>query len=221
MKTSEIIAQFRDMMDDVAAPYLYANTIILRYLNNGENEAARRARLLVDSTTPELTRYTIKAGREWLTLDKRVIFVKRFMITNQTEPVRRAHRDDMDRNVPGWESHTGSVIGYIPNMETGKLRLYRDPDADYAASLTVVREPLKPMTADENCEPEIASRYHDKLVHWMLHEGYLKRDCDAYNPERAADHLALFESEFGKRSSAVDETWIREQGDFFIDEGIY
>jgi hypothetical protein len=35
---------------------------------------------------------------------------------------------------------------------------------------------------------------------------------DVYDLKKAQEQLALFEQEFGKRSSAIDETWIeREQ----------
>jgi len=48
----------------------------------------------------------------------------------------------------------------------------------------------------------------------MMHRAYLKKDADANDPKKAADSLALFEQEFGRKSSAIDEVWIeREQTD--------
>ena len=219
MLATEILAQFRELTDDLASPYLFSDASVLRYMNNAENEAARRARLLVDSSTAEVTKYSIGIGKSWLTLDPRVVFVKRFMITGQTLPIGRAHRDDMDILVPGWEDDTGTILAYVPNMETGKLRLYRTTDKAYVAKLTVVRTPLNPITI--STEPEINPRYHDKLVHWMLYEAYMKNDSESFNGKKAVDHLALFEQEFGQRSSALNETWIEEQRDSFSHEGTF
>lgn len=58
-------------------------------------------------------------------------------------------------------------------------------------------------------DAEIAPRYADKLVHWMLWRALSNRDKEEkYDAEGAKRHLDEFEAEFGKRSSAIDETWI-------------
>jgi hypothetical protein len=58
-------------------------------------------------------------------------------------------------------------------------------------------------------DPEIPARYQFKLVDWILYRAFMQRDRqDKYNPEEATARLNEFEAEFGKRSTAVDETWI-------------
>jgi hypothetical protein len=58
-------------------------------------------------------------------------------------------------------------------------------------------------------DSELAPRHADKLYHWMIFRALSQRDreekYDAAGAQRALDE---FEAEFGKRSSAIDETWI-------------
>lgn len=71
-------------------------------------------------------------------------------------------------------------------------------------------------------DAEIASRYAVKLVHWIGYRALANRDKEEkYDPEGAKRHLGEFEDEFGKRSSAIDETWIARHHEVDDLEGIY
>ena len=84
----------------------------------------------------------------------------------------------------------------------------------------MVRLPLTDMTADGDV-PEINPAYHRSLRFWMLYRAYNKRDAETYDQRRAADALAQFEGEFGKKSAAYDEEWIREQYGMDTADGSY
>lgn len=69
---------------------------------------------------------------------------------------------------------------------------------------------------------EIRGRHHDKLVDWMLWRALSMRDKEEkYDPDSAKEHLAVFETEFGKASTAIDEVWIEEQHGYDENEGIF
>lgn len=69
---------------------------------------------------------------------------------------------------------------------------------------------------------EVEDRHQDKLVDWMLYRALSMRDKEEkYDPKAAQDHLDVFESEFGKRSSAIDETWIARQHGYDQNEGLF
>ena len=71
-------------------------------------------------------------------------------------------------------------------------------------------------------DAEIAPRYAEKLVHWMLWRALSIRDKEEkYDAEGAKRHLDEFESEFGKRSSAIDETWIARHHEVDDLDGTY
>lgn len=221
MTLSELIKMARQRLDDtVAVRYLWTSKELKEFANDAQNEACRRSRLIVDSTTAEICRISLVSGMQTYALDDRVIFIKRVILDGHPTPLGRAHSDDLDASVPGWEDQTGLPCAYVPNMDTNTFRPYPAPDGDYTARLTVVRAPLVAMDDGEDV-PEIRGRYHVGLVNWMLYRAYMKQDSQTYDPKSAAVAEAAFEAEFGKRSSAQDEAWIAREHGYFPTEGVY
>lgn len=208
MTLGELIDLFRTTVLDLRAPFLWEDSEIIEFANDAHMEAARRARLLTDARTPEICRVTISASSPWVTIDKRIIFTRRVLVAGQTKPLTKMLQWEMDQQRPGWESAAASMpLVYIPNLSANALRLYPPSSAATTAQLTVVREPMRPMT-DLSDVPEIAARYHRGLLNWMLHRAYAKPDVDTQNLAASIQYEADFAMEFGKKSSAIDEEWI-------------
>lgn len=146
-----------------------------------------------------------------MTLDPRVLFVRRARYAG-ARPLMRMNMQDMESGNPFWQDAApGTPRCFVTDFETGKLLVWPAPDVDCTLLLNVVRMPLAGM-ANEQDRPEIAPRHHRSLRYWMMFRAYGKQDSQANDPKKAADALALFEQEFGKKSSALNETWIvREQ----------
>lgn len=211
MKLRELISLWRADVDDTVEPYKWTDKEAIEYANDAELEAARRARLLVDSTTVQFcTLSATVANNGLVTLDPKVLFVRRARIDGY-RPMHRMNMQDMDANNPYWQDGAANRPSvFIPDYETGKLQFWPFPDATYSIQLTVVRDPAAEMNDVEDT-PEINARYHRSLRHWMSHRAYNKQDAEANDPKKAAESLALFEQEFGKKSSAVDEAWIQRE----------
>lgn len=211
MKLSELLELTRVEIDDTEAPYLWSDAELIDAAADAENEACRRARLIIDSSTAAICQISVTAASNLYALDDRVLFVRRAKMGLEDSPLCRASYRDMDANMLGWESHTGTPTHYITDYETGKIRLYPTPVAADTLSMTVVRLPLVQLS-DPELDPEIKPHYHRSLRFWMMYRAYSKQDVDAHDDKRAADNLALFEQEFGPKSRAIDEEWIeREQ----------
>ena len=211
MNLGALIALFRQEADDQASPYLWSDAEATDYANDAQNEACRRARLIVDSTTAAVCQIAVAANTPVLALDPRVLFVRRAKLASRSVPLVRRHLADMDLEAPGWEAITGSVDSYIPDWQTGALRLYRTPTATDTLNLTVVRLPLADMANLTTDSPEIHTRFHRSLRFWMLYRAFSKQDADTVDPKRATTNLAQFEAEFGAKSAAIEEEWIRAQ----------
>lgn len=190
------------------------------YANEADNEACRRARLLTDSTTSAICSIAVVAGTASYALDSRIIFVRRVKLASKSDPIRKIRLVDLDDQVPGWESATGEIERYCLDYQKGKLLFYRNPTASTTATLTVVRAPLAAMVNNTD-EPEAPARSHPALVHWMLRCAYLKDDEEVQDEKKAAKHEALFEQEFGPKSTAIEETWINENHGYDNDEGLF
>lgn len=220
MTLDELIAKFRRDADDRATPPLWCDLQVTDWLNEAETEAARRSRMLVDSTTSAVTRVAVTSGEALSALDPRVIFVRRVQLQNGSRPLTKMRRDEIENQKPDWETDTGDVLVYCTDSDTGFLRWVRIPDASTTANLTVIREPLVPM-AKPTDTPEIAPRYHRSLVSWALFRAYSQPDTDTANMGLADRHLAIFEQEFGRKSTAVDEAWIDDRHGYDQDEGLF
>jgi len=220
MTLSEMIKLARRRSDDLVEDYRISKAEYFDFANEAQDEACRRSRLILDSTTAAICQIALVSGTATYNLDDRVLFVRRVKLSTITPVLARVSRKTLDVGAPDWETETGQPRGYVPDMEDGVLRPYPTPDASYTAKLTVVRMPLVSMT-DGDEEPEIRSRHHRMLVEWMLYRAYSKEDSEIYSPKKASECLAMFESEFGRRSTAQDESWIEREHGYETDEGVY
>jgi hypothetical protein len=214
MTLRDLIELFRNEVDDTVEPYLWSDDEATDFANDAQQEACRRARLLVDSTTTAICQVTAAAADAGLvTLDPRVIFLRRIRASGSL-PLKRMTLQDMEECNPYWQDSAADVPrAFIPDYSNGVLMLWPKPATDTVYAMTVVREPLAEMDSDDD-EPEIPTRWQRSLRHWMVFRAYSKQDTEALDPKKAGQALALFEQEFGAKSSAIDETWIaREQFD--------
>jgi hypothetical protein len=218
MTLSEIIAQFRVDSYDRKSPYLWTDEEATDYANDAYVEAARRAHFLVDSSS-SLTQIPVVALDPIITIDERVIFLRRARLTLQSLPLKIYPTRVMDEVMPGWDASTNNSTPtvLIPDWESDKMRLYPTPILNDTLLLTAVREPLEPLVADSDV-PEGPPRYHRKFVHWMLYRAYSRPDEETQDLKRADKQLAYFEAEFGEKVSARSERFSLEQyydiGDF-------
>lgn len=209
MKLSDLRQTFRDETGDTAEPYLWSDDKVDRYLNEAESDAARRAGLLVDSQS-EASECEVLASELSGDLHQSVIYIRRARMASGGQLVPRVSRA-MDEEFPGWEDSSASTpMIFVPDWQSGKLRLWPNPQSNVTVKMTVVRTPLEKMVADSD-EPEIPERYHPALVYGAMARAYLKQDSDTFDAQKSADNEALFAAEFGPRVSAIDEHWAIEQ----------
>lgn len=219
MNLQAMRASMRVQVDDAVAPYHTADPTLTEFANEAQEEACRRARLLTDSSTAQICTVNVTAGTAIFTLDPRVLFVRRIRIVGQSRPLQKTPMADLDQLGTEWQDETGEVMGWVPDYESRKVRLFRIPTEDIVLQLTVVRMPLAEMAAPTD-SPEIPLQMHRQLVHWMRYRFYLQPDADMNDPKKAADALAAFEQQFGGPSTALDEQWIHEKHGFDEYEGL-
>ena len=218
MNLAKLIQLAREATQDLAEPYIWTDAEWAEFADDAELEAARRAHLLVDASSPA-ARAVVTASDPVVKLDPRVLFIRRARLASSSVPLNMRVTRRMDDEIAGWETakpSTPSVL--IPDWETGAVRLYPPPTQDDELVLTVVRAPLAEMGGDMTREPEILQRYHRSLVDWMKYRAYSKPDTQAFDPKAAEKAEAKFAAEFGEKSGAINEHWALEQyydvGDF-------
>jgi len=198
---------------DTKVPYFVEDLDAIIYLNEAENEAARRASLLVDSTSPEVI-YSVFAGDSVVQISSKIISIRRMILTSSSVPLKKRLAREMDEFAPGWSNstNTSTPTSAVMDYESNSVFLYPKPDADNELRMTVVREPLIYMTNDANV-PEIPARYHFSLIEWMKYRTFSEEDSDMFDQKLAEIALARFEKEFGEGRGAINERFEFEHYD--------
>lgn len=214
MNLRDLIAAFREDIRDTKKPYLVSDRMATRFANRAECDAARRSRMLVDSTTPEICEVQVSVGESVIDIDPRIISVRRALLQSGSRPLAKRTVRQMDDEFPGWDSSSSQSVPFIVVVDygTNQLFLYPKPRSETQLLLTVTREPLAPMEKETD-SPELPGRTHDAIVAGMKSLAYSLPDPDLNSAKDAENAQAEFTAEFGPASSAADEQWALEHYD--------
>lgn len=209
MNLGQLISQFRVDTRDDQARYLWTNDEITGYANEAVDEACRRSRMLVDSSSIA-SEASLGVGESEIELHDSVIYIKRVRIVGGSV-LRPCVMADMDERIPGWEESTASTPSvFVPDWESGKLKVWPPSSTSIDLKMTVIRVPMDEMESDDD-EPEIPSRYHRALLDYMKFIGYQKQDADTMDAVKSMKFEERFAAEFGPPVSAQNERWALEQ----------
>jgi len=169
------------------------------YPAGGYSLAASATTMTAAATNlPGLCRHVVAIGQRYLPLDERILRITRFKPSTQTSPITLATREYMDDMFPGWETYENGTITYgIPEYESNELIISSPSDAVEMIEQGVIRLPLADLSiANPEAVPEVAAKYHESMVEWVMGKAYTKRDVlETFDPGRAAWHI----SEFNRR----------------------
>lgn len=206
MNKTELVAQFRVDADDRVVPYLASTRDVLAWLNEAEDEAAIRARLLKEVSNAALCEIAVTAAANVYALHEAVVWVTRafFIPTGSTAAngilLSIVDAEEMDRQRSDWRTTTEPPAFVVVNdtwLQLGCL-----PDTGGLLKLEVYRVPLNKIQDRTSESPEINRAHHRHLVQWALHKCYSRPDSELYNPGRGAAALENFERIFGLRVDA-------------------
>lgn len=207
MNLTELVLIARDWLDDENEPYLWGDDKLKRWANEAQEEACLRTRFLTDNATSEVCTITLVDGQAVYPLHPSIVVVRRF----EYRQVGASLPVLMGRTTTAWlDSHgcgewtglTGKPSRVAQDLRARNIRLDRIPTADDLGTinLNVWRRPLgSEQLEGGNDVPVIDSAFHIQLAHWICYRAFLKKDDEAYDGRRAADHLAQFEAAFGHK----------------------
>lgn len=193
----------RYLLNDPVEPYLWPTEFLLGSLNSGYVEVALRTRCLQDDTGPAC-RVSLVAGKAAYNLYPEVMVVRAAYIDGQRDPLTRTTAAQLDVLEPGWcnPSHArqGRPEYIVFDAAQKTATLYPVPTENGTLRLRVWRIPDESEQIEElDDEPVIELPDPMVMKHWVLHECFLVKDSELYDPERAALHLQQFEDRFGPR----------------------
>lgn len=208
MTYDEIIRQYRIDSDDLLSnPYLATQAMVIEWLNEAEEEAAIRSRLLRETVNPDLCEIAVTVvGGNTYPLHTAVAWVTRadFIPDGQTaEDACQLHLvsdTELDRLRPRWRTTTEHPRYLMVDDSTVQLGCL--PLTDGLLKLEVCRVPLDRIEDRDSESPEIARAHHRGLVSWMLYRNYSRPDSQVFDPDRAKKEYDKFEMMFGTRPNA-------------------
>lgn len=203
MTAEQLWQQFRVEVDDRADPPLWPFDEFLLWLNEAQDEAAVRARLLFDATTAEVCLYEFAAEQGSQALHEAVdeITNARFVETDSGEVrhlcvVSRLELESRDRN---WRA-MGGLPRFLLNDET-HVQIVPAPALAGELRIECHRLPLVRIKNDGDT-PEVHAKHHAKLLLWVVHRAFAKPDSETMDPRRSAEAEAKFIGYFGHRPDA-------------------
>lgn len=204
MDLTALIAQFRVDSDDTVVPPLASDTTVTAWLNEAQQEACIRARLIHDTSTAAVCNIAVTAPARVFTLHAAVIEVTRatFTPTDSTD-IQVLHLTDtveLDRLYSDWRTRVELPRHAIQTDTT--LRLGSIPDTDGTITLEAYRLPIKNIEDETLDTPEIGAIHHRHLVQWAIHKHFSRPDADIHDPTRSDRALAEFTRVFGVRPDA-------------------
>lgn len=199
MNLAALRKRFRQRVDDLTEPYLWSNEEADEYANEAVAEAAERALLLYDVSTPKVTQLLLTPDRHAYPLHPSIVRVDRVSNLDASTLLIPTETAELG-NVPNRHSTPGDPAYYA--VQGGTIMFWPVPgDGKASIQLAVYRLPLNPMCRDGDV-PEIEARFHGRLIDWMAHRAYSKRDADAEDERRARNALTAFIRNFGQRDDA-------------------
>lgn len=203
MNLAGLIASFRTDADDAARPYLWSDDEVTGWLNEAEEEAAIRGKLLFENTRPEICHIAIsESGGNTYKISELIHEITYASITDSNGEVQELgikDRFELSRIKPDWRTTKEKprfIIHHDKAIEIGCI-----VDGDYLIKLEVNRLPLRCMSAETDT-PEINRIHHRHLVNWALHCAYEKPDSETFNPVKSQSAEAKFVEYFGERPNA-------------------
>lgn len=198
------VALRRDVLDDAVEPFLYEGAALDSFLNDAQRQVCLRARALVDSTSAA-TRINVPAGAQRVQLDPAILSV-RFARLDDACSLTGTTAKRLWKRDPGWDTAgSGTPRYWVPDYEDGYLYLDRPLDVARTLRLSVWRMPMEhEAMEDEGDEPVIPPHWHMDLLDWAAYRAFSSKDSELGDPERAANHLAVFEAKVGRLPSMTE-----------------
>ena len=202
MTLEQLRALYRSLARDEVEPYLAGYELVDALLNEAQDEAALRARLIHDDSTAAVCEIDVEEVTGSIphtyTLHASLYELSsvRLFTPADGDPVdlRIVSREWLNRNKPDWRESTDDPA-YVIQQDT-TLRIVPAPSAEGLLKLEGYRLPLEPMVEDDDT-PEINGAHHRHLVQWVMHRVFGVPDSEIFDAKRSGLALAEFERHFG------------------------
>ena len=202
MTLEDLIRRFRVLSLDNATPPFWADDDVIDWLNEAQNEACIRARLIREDELEAVCSIALTPGTHTYALNPLVYEIISLWIkpaSGRKRPVKLRSREWLDHHLLEWRDCPWPAEIAIQDDTT--VRIVGAVEAGDKMELECYRLPLRPMANDTD-KPEIHAMHHGHLVQWALHRAFGVPDADSFDPTKSERAEAEFTRYFGIRPDA-------------------
>ena len=185
MTADEILRFTRyNKLRDRAAPSLWSDETLLRYLNEGQNRFCAQTDYFIEADREA----TISSGDENVSLDADIQMVYSVRLEGY-ENTR------LQPSTEGWTpdcTYTARPSRYTLERATNTMRLYPIPDTDYTALLRVAVQPTPLSLDDLDSECDLPDDMLLVVADWAAFKAFSEDDADGRNDGAAEKALARY-----------------------------
>jgi len=193
---SDLRIRLRDNPTDTSLRKWADNELIL-FLDEGQYELCRRAKVIEDRTTAAVCTITLATGYSSYTLHSKIVDVNEDAVFSYDGSLMKKRTLKwLDENRPTWRDETGRPTDFVITSDN-KILVTPTPTVTYntkTISLVVKRLPLLDLSVS-NTTPEVPVGYYEEMRIWALHLAYLKQDAETKNDSKAI----YYEKQFALR----------------------
>lgn len=203
MTLRELIDRFRTLANDKVEPYFWADDEIVIWLNDAQEEAVLRGRLLHSSNDVDMCRIAVLAGESVYSYDDLIYefdaisFHEDF--DTKHECISLVSMEELSRYLPDWETAKGKPQYAL--QDDKRLVLYPMPDKAGTLFLSGYYAPKNILGHDDDV-PEIHVLHHKHLLDWVLYQAFSIPDTEMFDPNRAKLAEERFTRYFGEQTDS-------------------
>jgi len=188
MNTTELLGVFREEVFDLAAPYLWSNALIYRYIDDAQKQFCRDTYGIADARNFLIT--TV-AGTEWYDLDARVLKIRGATEQATGRDVAMVPAEKTASQYIRFDGSVGPIKALVTGLEKNVLRAWPKPNQVQTINLSVFRLPVDVAAGDEF---EIDAQHVLPLLLWVKHKAYDVQDTEVFNPQASDKYRAKWDA---------------------------
>lgn len=192
MNSTELIETFREEMNDTAAPYLWSDALLYRYLNEAQEMFCRLTEGIEDSSTADICRLTITAGVDWYPISRKILKIREAVDVGTGRPYPVMNMEKASEHGVVFNGNPGPLKLFVTGLQKHMLRAWPMPAFSTTVELRVFRLPLEAITDSGDQELEIDEQHHLALLMWVKARAYGKEDAETFDRRKADEYEVRF-----------------------------
>ena len=188
MNTTELLAVFREEVFDLAAPYLWSDALVYRYIDDAQKQFCRDTYGIADARNFSLS---TSAGVEWYDLDARILKIRGATEQSTGRSVIMVPAEKTQEQFVRFDGALGPIKALVTGLEKNALRAWPVPNQTQTVTFSVFRLPTD-VGAGDNFE--IDPQHVLPLLFWVKHKAYDVQDAEVFNPQASDKYRAKWDA---------------------------